>query len=123
MCIRDRSQWYHTNQSAVHGDPADCLESAQKDPYQPGRTDPLVNGCPVCNQSLPCLFDLLTDPGEKRNLASEFPEIVRSLAGPIKRWEEYYVTGHLSEAELEKYTPVADGHWGGFTGPCYLGKV
>ena len=29
-----------------------------------GRTDPIVTGCPVCNATLPCLYDVLSDPLE-----------------------------------------------------------
>jgi hypothetical protein len=46
-----------------------CLQGKQPDPKQPGRTDPIVNGmaqlkssdnsCPVCNATMPCLYDIL----------------------------------------------------------------
>ena len=65
-----QSNYYLPNATQVPGtDP--CLAGRQPDPVQPGRTDPIVNGrCPICNTSHPCLFDVLNDPTETKNVAT-----------------------------------------------------
>ena len=62
ITLAGQSNYYLKNQTNVPGTDG-CLAGAQPDPPQPGRTDPLVNGrCPVCNETRPCLYDLLADP-------------------------------------------------------------
>ena len=34
------------------------------------------------------LFDIAIDPGERRNLAGARPEVVRSMKGTLKAWDE-----------------------------------
>ena len=112
-----------------------CLAGRQPDPPQPGRTDPLVNGpaghegkgCPVCNSSHPCLFELTSDPNEQHNLAAE-PDVasrVERLARAIALANaEAYVSGSLDAHTLaERYVEVdPDKEWNGFKGPCYRRK-
>jgi len=67
MCCSDTP-----NSTQIHGNDMSntaCLQARQPDPHQPGRTDPIVNGmaqlkssdnnCPVCNATMPCLYDIL----------------------------------------------------------------
>jgi hypothetical protein len=104
-----------------------CLAGAQPDPEEPGRTDPIVNGpgeggvgCPVCNDTHPCLYSLLDDPSESTNLASSNADIVARLRRPLVASQTPYVSGHLSNATLAaNYTLFPKDHWGNFSGPCY----
>ena len=105
-----------------------CLAGAQPDPPQPGRTDDFVTGCPVCNASFPCLFDILSDPSEYHNVAGDHPEVVVGLAEKVAELEPYYVTGSLSEEELNRtYEAIDPSEWSlngtGFYGPCYRRKL
>ena len=58
ITLAGQSNYYYANQTAVPADKDECLAGAQHDPPEPGRTDALVTGCPVCNQTNPCLFDV-----------------------------------------------------------------
>jgi hypothetical protein len=107
-----------------------CLAAAQPDPFEPGRTDPIVNGpgkggpgCPVCNATHPCLYSLLDDPSESKNVAAANPDVVARLSGPLADSVISYVSGHLPAATLAaNYTPIPAGTWGDFVGPCYKRK-
>lgn len=51
-----------------------CLTGAAPAPPGPG-VDPIINGaCAVCNATVPCLFDVVADPGETKNIAAQHPE-------------------------------------------------
>ena len=66
ITLAGQSNYYTPNATNIPAnDP--CLAGRQPDPPQPpGRTDPLVNGgCPVCNATQPCLYDLIADPQER----------------------------------------------------------
>ena len=61
IVLAGQSNYYDPNNTRYDGtDP--CLAGRQPDPPMPGRTDSLVNGCPVCNATMPCLYDLLVRP-------------------------------------------------------------
>lgn len=123
ITLAGQSNHYYKNQTSVPSGEKDCLSGRQPDPPQPGRTDSLVTGCPVCNSTFPCLYDLLADPAEEHNLAAFHPDVVERLAPVVKKFEKYYVPGHLTKQELEdKYEPVDPTKWGGFVGPCYTRK-
>ena len=108
-----------------------CLAGRQPDPKQPGRTDPIVNGpalhereaCPICNESVPCLFELMADPSETSNRAGEpaQAERVARLADAIAHANaNAYVSGTLDASTLaQNYIPVGSDEWKGFSGPCY----
>jgi len=84
-------------------------------PPGPG-VDPIINGaCAVCNATQPCLFNVISDPGETRsdstdldldldlertgetkNIAAAHPDVVKDLLQGLRY--EPYVTGHMSEA-------------------------
>ena len=51
ITLAGQSNYYFPNQTAVPSvnTSSECLAGAQEDPPQPGRTDALVDGCPVCN--------------------------------------------------------------------------
>ena len=98
----------------------DCLKARQPDPPQPGRTDPIVNGCPVCNATSPCLYEILSDPSEKINVASSHPDVVATLAPLLAMYNDAYVTGRIPAAQLAKdYKPINISRWQGYLGPCY----
>ena len=72
ITLAGQSGYYTTNATQIHGNDMSntvCLKAKQADPQQPGRTDPIVNGmaqlkstdnsCPVCNATMPCLYDIL----------------------------------------------------------------
>ena len=70
----------------------------------------------------PCLYDLLQDPRETKNLASAHPDVAMRLAAALSTYQPY-VTGHLTAEILEaNYTQIDAGHWGNFRGPCYYRK-
>lgn len=129
ITLAGQSNYYSTEGVQTAGtDP--CLAGAQPDPFEPGRTDPIVNGpgkggkgCPVCNDTHPCLYSLLDDPSEKNNVAAANPTVVQRLRGPLEKSAVPYVSGHLSPAILAAhYTQFPQGHWGNFSGPCYARK-
>ena len=95
ITLAGQSNYYFPNQSSVPSDPSECLAGAQRDPPQPGRTDALVTGCPVCNETVPCLFVILNDPEERKNVAAQHLDVVARLAPTVKAFESYYVPGHL----------------------------
>ena len=108
-----------------------CLGGRQPDPPQPGRTDPIVNGpaydehshaCAVCNATVPCLFDVLSDPGETTNVAAQHRDVVARLSAAIAAANAaVYTNGTLDDEALAAYERVAPSqHWGGFLGPCYV---
>mmetsp|Transcript_30802 Transcript_30802/g.50940 ORF Transcript_30802/g.50940 Transcript_30802/m.50940 type:complete len:533 (+) Transcript_30802:57-1655(+) len=112
-----------------------CLEGRQPDPPQPGRTDPIVNGpasceraaCPVCNQTNPCLYELVKDPSEIVNRASDLDKsalIVRLASSIVNANMNAYVNGTLDAGTLEReYEHVDAWGWKGFAGPCYKRKT
>ena len=118
--LAGQSNYYTTNNTHVSAnDP--CLEARQPDPPMPGRTDGLVNGCPVCNESSPCLYDVSegADPTETKNVAAANPEIVARLSKVLLSYK-VYITGHLPQATLDaNYTALPAHHFGNFMGPCY----
>merc|ERR1712032_612427 len=104
-----------------------CLSGAQHAPAEPGRTDSLVNCvrgpcCPVCNTTMPCVFDLLSDPYETTNVAAQHPEVNALLAPILKASNDHYVSGHLPKEQLRRdYIPLnTTTRWGSFVGPCWV---
>ena len=124
ITLAGQSVYYEKNQTTHNGTNI-CLDRRQPDPPQPGRTDALVSGCPVCNATQPCLFDILNDPNEEINQAEAFPHVVSVLQQSVLRFQQSYVTGRLTKYELETYynkIDNVDAHWEGYLGPCYLSK-
>merc|ERR1711920_911644 len=77
-------------------------------------------GCPVCNYTMPCLYDILADPREERNLAADHPNIVERLRPILDAYNEHYITGHLDAARLAaNYKKISSSEWQGYSGPCY----
>ena len=126
ITLAGQSVYYTPNNTQTPGtDP--CLESSQPPPPQPGRGSVFTHGngqgCPVCNITHPCLYDVLADPAETTNVAAQHPNVVARLLPPLAESNQQYVTGHLPFALLAKdYVPVHPGEWGGFFGPCYTRK-
>merc|ERR1711964_766311 len=90
VTLAGQSSYYDEDQKQTDGtDP--CLAHGQPDPKQPGRTDPLVNGkCVVCNATLPCLYDILSDPYEQHNVAAQHPDVVARLSTVITDSNDMY---------------------------------
>eukprot|EP00937_MAST-01D_sp_MAST-1D-sp2_P002952 g2952.t1 len=122
ITLAGQSNYYYENQTAMPNNKSECLAGRQPDPAQPGRTDALVTGCPVCNETRPCLFDILADPHEATNVAAAHPDVVARLAPLLKQYEKYYVPGHLALPQLARYQAIDKKRWGGFKGPCFERK-
>jgi len=116
-----QSNYYDKNGTQLPSTPNDlpCLSGAAPAPSGPG-VDPIINGkCAVCNATLPCLFDIVNDPTETKNLATSHPDVVERLKEALSY--KPYVTGKMSKDELKPYTQVdPNKHWKGFEGPCYI---
>lgn len=126
IVLAGQSVYYTQNNTQTAGtDP--CLAASQPPPAQPGRGSSFVygngQGCPVCNISQPCLYDVLADPSETTNVAVQHPDVVARLLPPLAESNQQYVTGHLPAAVLAKdYVAVHPKEWGDFFGPCYTRK-
>jgi hypothetical protein len=83
-----------------------------------------LSDCPVCNSTMPCLYDILADPSETNNIAADHPDIVARLAPVLQLSnDEQYVTGHLDPKLLAaKYKPIEKSRWEGYLGPCFEPK-
>jgi len=122
VTLAGQSNYYNPNATQYAGsDP--CLQHRQPDPPQPGRTDALVTGCPVCNATQPCLYDILADPLEQHNVAKDHADVVARLAPILDVYNDHYVTGRIDKGLLAaNYTKLDKKVWGGYTGPCYKRK-
>ncbi len=121
IILAGQSNYYTINNTHISGTDL-CLEARQPDPPMPGRTDSLVNGCPVCNESSPCLYDVKADPTETKNVAVSNPDVVARLSEALSSYK-VYITGHLSQSTLDvNYTALDHDHFGNFKGPCYYRK-
>jgi arylsulfatase A-like enzyme len=136
VTLAGQSNYYDEAGQQINGTDMPCLSARQPDPPQPGRTDPLVNGpaaheaqaCPVCNASLPCLYELVSDPQERHNRASEpgMEARIERLARSIERANaDAYVSGSLDPQTLSvHYEEInATALWRGFLGPCYVRRA
>ena len=47
------------------------------------------------------LYDIQNDPGEVKNLANEYPEIVKEMLAELRKWQES-VLNSLTEADYKK---------------------
>ena len=119
ITLSGQSNFWTRNHSIVAPTDA-CLDGAQPDPAEPGRTDAIVTGCPVCNISSPCLYDVLSDPSELRNVAADHPSVVAKLTIELARFGEY-VSGRIDAALLTREYEKIDTNkrWEGYLGPCY----
>lgn len=78
----------------------------------------------VCTEAKPCLFDLIADPQERRNLAEEHPDIVAHIKSAMYGLNYPPYTGNaMLPEEKEKYEclPAKTAQkqwWGGYAGPC-----
>lgn len=120
VTLAGQSNYYYKNQTQIPGT-SPCLAGAQEDPPQPGRTDGLVNGgCPVCNSTYPCLYDLLHDPYETTNVAAKYKDLVRRLTLSLNESLGAYVTGHMDPTfKKNHYSKIDKRKWKDFAGPCY----
>ena len=90
-------------------------------------TDPDI--CAICTPIRPCLFELKSDPGEARNLAS-VPARASTMAVMKAKLASYvsYVDGNMSAAELRGYDcpdmnpEGSQSLWGTYVGPCCTPK-
>eukprot|EP00966_Prymnesium_polylepis_P197839 4584405-Prymnesium_polylepis.1 len=130
VTLAGQSNFYDKSGAQLNGS-GPCLAGRQPDPPQPGRTDPIVNGpaahehqaCPVCNETRPCLFELVADPSERTNRATDagVSDRIARLADAIADANtNAYVSGTLDAQVLARdYEPVDPHEWKGFTGPCF----
>jgi hypothetical protein len=94
ITLAGQSNYYDENNTRTDGaDP--CLAARQPDPPMPGRTDSLVAGCPVCNATQPCLYELLADPQERSNVASAHPDVVARLAAVLATYKPCVIVHNL----------------------------
>eukprot|EP01052_Picozoa_sp_SAG31_P017653 SAG31_NODE_1217_length_9319_cov_20.281345_4_plen_145_part_00 len=82
IVLAGQSNYYTPNNTRLDGTDV-CLAGRQPDPAMPGRTDALVNGCPVCNLTFPCLYDIIVDGSESHNIASQHPDVVARLKAQL----------------------------------------
>jgi hypothetical protein len=84
------------------------------------------DSCTVCSATDPCLFDVLLDPSEVKNLAKSLPDVATKMAAKLATFTPYIPT--LSPDNLGCYTcgqgSDAPPHlfWQGFSGPCCVHK-
>ena len=80
--------------------------------------------CQVCTAAAPCLFDLLSDPGERIDVATAHPDIVARLQAKLKTFAPYIGTP-MTPHQYEQYECVKDIRpwWGNFSGPCCKRKA
>lgn len=75
--------------------------------------------CVVCSPAEPCLFDVLNDPSETKNLAKVLPAILSTMVTKLATFQ-FYVPA-LSPANLACYTcgdHPPSRWWQNFSGPC-----
>jgi len=88
--------------------------------------------CLVCFEKSPCLFDILADPQERKDLSKVHPDIVNKLQIQLATYTRY-VTGKMSAHDLKKYTCIpnySNNTWWGpplypnvYAGPCCKPKT
>ena len=73
--------------------------------------------CVVCSDEQPCLFDVLADPGETKNLAKAMPALAASMAATLATFVPY--VPELTPGNLECYncSVPASVLSGGYPGP------
>jgi hypothetical protein len=59
--------------------------------------------CNVCTPAQPCLFDLVADQEERKNLASAQPALVKEMQAKLATYEAYFGTPIDPELLAEKY--------------------
>jgi hypothetical protein len=98
----------------------DCVDSLGEDGGG-GR-----ESCYVCTPEQPCLYDVLTDPGETQNVAKANPALVASMGSELAKFQEPIVFKMtLTPDNLACYNcsfnPVSQ--WYNYTGPgCIASK-
>ena len=88
-----------------------------------GRWDPSDDCCERrCTPEHPCLFDVVADPTESKNLAAARPEILSQLKHQLSTYRTY-VDGKMTPEQLSRYNcSLGRGHWKKFLGPCCIRK-
>lgn len=77
---------YYTNASEHVNPPGTVLPCLTGTQPHPGGTDNPVTGCPVCNITHPCLFDIMADPTETTDISASHPEIVQDLLAKLQAY-------------------------------------
>ena len=73
--------------------------------------------------------DVIADPSEKNNIASEHSELVETMAAQLAERNIPYVDGRMAEEDWRHASPggqadfecnwnAAQEWWGGYAGPC-----
>lgn len=79
----------------------------------------IEDACNVCTEKDPCLFDLIADPSERRNIAAANTEIVKRMSSQLATYSAY-TDQSMNATQLANYDCVTDIRpwWGDFAGPC-----
>ena len=79
--------------------------------------------CVVCSDDQPCLFDVLADPGETKNLAKQMPALATSMKKTLDSYLPYVPA--LSPQNLACYNCSFDrtAMWQGYPGPGCIKKT
>lgn len=95
--------------SPACGDPS-TNGSAYSKPIDCG-PGPAEGKLPCQSTVSPCLFDIVADPCEQRDLAAEKPEVVERLLSKLKHWESTAVEPNNAPLDVEGYPEYHGGAW------------
>ena len=87
----------------------------------PGVAEGSAASCSVCTKTEPCLFDIITDPEEREDIALANPEIVATMQAALAQALLWKINGTMNKNVLAKdYDCVTNTvpWWGNFSGPC-----
>lgn len=78
--------------------------------------------CVVCSDDRPCLFDVIADPGETKNLAAEMPTLAKTMKATLDSYLPYVPA--LTPENLACYNCSFDAKvmWQGYPGPPCIAK-
>ena len=90
------------------------------------RDEAKPTACAVCSDKSPCLFEVLSDPSETKNLAKAANQtiklLIEKMATKLKSYKIYLPA--LTPSQLACYNCLSpkqwNSHWKGWAGPCCL---
>ena len=79
--------------------------------------------CVVCSDEQPCLFDVLADPGETKNVAKSMPTVAASMKKTLDTFLPYVPA--LTPGNLACYNCSFDANamWQGYPGPMCIASA